>query len=66
MREALNSLTVTDKTNIFCFVALTSLAIAGIIIAKKMKPPVWKFQIAWICFIEALGVFFLISRLIGK
>lgn len=66
MREALNGLTVTDKTNIFCFMVLTVLAIAGIIIVKKMKLPVWKFQIAWICFIEALGVFLLISRLIGK
>ena len=66
MREALNGLTVTDKTNLFCFVVLTVLAITGIIIAKKMKLPVWKFQIAWICFIEALGVFLLISRLIGK
>ena len=66
MREALNGLTVTDKTNLFGFVVLTVLAITGIIIAKKMKLPVWKFQIAWICFIEALGVFLLISRLIGK
>lgn len=66
MREVLNVLTVTDKTNLFCFAVLTVLAITGIIIAKKMKLPVWKFQIAWICFIEVLGVFLLISRLIGK
>lgn len=66
MREVLNVLTVTDKTNLFCFAVLTVLAITGIIIAKKMKLPVWKFQIAWICFIEALGVFLLIFRLIGK
>lgn len=41
-------LTPTDKLNIVYFVIFMGVSVACIIIAKKMKLPIWKFQIGWI------------------
>lgn len=56
-------LTPTDWLNIVCFVIVEALAAIGIIVAKKMKLPCWKFQVGWILFMALLGVLLLISRL---
>lgn len=37
-------LTPTDQLNIVCFVIFMGVSVACIIIAKKMKLPIWKFQ----------------------
>lgn len=57
-------LTPTDKLNITCFGIITILAIICIVVAIKMKLPIWKFQVAWIIFLEIIGVFLLITRII--
>ena len=59
----LHQLTVTDRTNIVCFVIVSIVAVICAIIAKKMKLPVWKFQVAWIGLMEIIAVVLLISRL---
>lgn len=56
-------LTPTDVLNIVCFGILIAISIPCIIIAKKMKLPIWKFQIIWIVLMDLLGVILLISRL---
>lgn len=56
-------LTVTDRTNIVCFIILMIISAVGILLAKKMKLPIWKFQIGWILFMDVLGVLLLIARL---
>lgn len=56
-------MTSTDWLNIVCFIIVETLAIGGIIIAIKMKLPVWKFQVGWIAFMALLGVLLLVSRL---
>ena len=58
-------LSPTDILNIVCFVITTIVVVAGILIAKKMKLPCWKFQVAWIVLIEIIAVFLLVSRLIN-
>lgn len=54
-------MTPTDIYNITWFVMVTIIAIVCENIAIKMKLPIWKFQVAWIGFMELLGVFLLIS-----
>ena len=56
-------LSPTDILNIVCFVITTIVVVTGILIAKKMKLPCWKFQVAWIVVIEIIAVFLLVSRL---
>ena len=53
----------TDKTNVVCFIIVMIISIICIIIAKKMKLPIWKFQIGWILFMDFLGVLLLVTRL---
>lgn len=57
-------LTVTERTYIMLFAILTMIAISGIVIAIKMKLPIWKFQIGWIILCECLGAFLLITLLL--
>lgn len=59
----LYELTVTDRTNIVCFIIVMLLSVICIWIAKKMKLPIWKFQIGWILFMDVLAVLLLITRL---
>ena len=56
-------MTPTDWLNVVCFVIVEALAVSGIIIAIKMKLPVWKFQVGWIIVMAALGVLILVFRL---
>lgn len=56
-------MSVSDKTNIICFVFVMILSIVCILLAHKMKLPYWKFQIGWIVFMDALGAALLVSRL---
>lgn len=56
-------LTVTDRTNIVCFIIVMLLSVICLWIAKKMKLPIWKFQIGWILFMDVLAVLLLITRL---
>lgn len=56
-------LTPTDKLNIVCFAIFMGVSVACIIIAKKMKLPIWKFQIGWILLMDVIGVLLLVSRL---
>lgn len=56
-------MTPTDILNIVCFVIVMIVSVICIIIAKKMKLPIWKFQIGWILFMDVLGVILLVSRL---
>lgn len=58
-------LTPTDWLNIICFVIVEILAVICILIAKKMKLPGWKFQVAWIILMGIIGVFLLITRLMA-
>lgn len=59
----LYQINVTGKTNIVCFVVVMLISIICIMAAKKMKLPVWKFQIRWILFMDLVGVPLLISRI---
>lgn len=59
----LYQLNVTDRTNIVCFIIVMIISAICIAIAKKMKLPIWKFQIAWILFMDVIGVALLVSRL---
>lgn len=59
----LYQLSVTDRTNIVCFVIVMVISVICIVIAKKMKLPIWKFQIAWILLMDVIGVVLLVSRL---
>lgn len=63
VRIVTDELSVTDRTNIFCFCILMIVSMICIVIAKKMKLPIWKFQIAWIVCMDIIGVVLLISRL---
>lgn len=56
-------LSVTDRTNIVCFVILMIISVIGIVIVKKVKLPVWKFQVGWILFVDIIGVALLMTRL---
>ena len=56
-------LTPTDQLNIVCFVIFMGVSFACIIIEKKMKLPIWKFQIGWILLMDIIGVLLLVSRL---
>lgn len=56
-------LTPTDKLNIVCFVIFMGVSVACIIIAKKMKLSIWKFQVGWILLMDVIGVLLLVSRL---
>lgn len=56
-------LTPTDKLNIVCFVIFMGVSTACVIITKKMKLPIWKFQIGWILLMDIIGVLLLVSRL---
>lgn len=56
-------LTPTDQLNIVCLVIFMGVSVACIIIAKKMKLPIWKFQIGWILLMDIIGVLLLVSRL---
>lgn len=56
-------MTPTDILNIVCFAITISIAAICIAIAKKMKLPCWKFQVAWIALMEIIGVILLITRL---
>lgn len=56
-------MSVTDRTNIVCFIITMIISVICIIIAKKMKLPIWKFQIGWILLMDVIGVALLISRL---
>lgn len=58
-------LTVTERTNIFCFIIVMLISVVCFMIAKKKKLPCWKFQIGWILFMDLLGVFLLLTRLIN-
>lgn len=62
-REEMTEVTPTDWLNIVCFIIVEALAVSGIVIAIKMKLPVWKFQVGWISFMALLGVLLLASRL---
>lgn len=53
----------TDYLNIVCFVIVMIISSICIVIAKKMKLPIWKFQIAWILLMDAIGVVLLVTRL---
>lgn len=57
-------MTTTDWLNIICFVLTMAVSVVCIIVAKKMKLPIWKFQIAWILLLDIIGVILLITRLI--
>lgn len=59
----LNTLTVTDRTNIVCFIILMTVSAVCAIVVKKMKLPFWGLQIAWIIFMDILGVLLLVTRL---
>lgn len=61
----LYELTVTDRTNIVCFIIVMVISVICIWIAKKMKLHCWKFQIGWILFMDLLGVILLITRLMN-
>lgn len=56
-------MTPTDWLNVVCFIIVEALAVSGIIIAIKMKLPVWKFQVGWIAVMAVLGVLLLVFRL---
>lgn len=56
-------MTPTDWLNVVCFIIFEIIAAGGIVIAIKMKLPVWKFQVGWIAFMAVLGILLLISRL---
>lgn len=56
-------MSVSDRTNIICFVAVITLSILCILLAKKMKLPCWKFQIGWILIMDVLGIALLINQL---
>jgi len=58
-----NNLTATDKLNIVCFAITMAVSAVCIVIAKKMKLPVWKLQIGLILFYDVIGVILLITRL---
>lgn len=59
----IHSLTATDKLNIICFAIVMLISGVCILVAKKMKLPIWKFQIGWILFMDILAVVLLIARL---
>lgn len=61
----LYQLTVTDRTNIVCFIIVMLISAICIGVVLKMKLPIWKFQIGWILFNDVLGVLLLVSRLKG-
>lgn len=61
----LYQLTVTDRTNIVCFIIVMLISAVCIVVAYKMKLSIWKAQIGWILFNDVLGVLLLISRLKG-
>ncbi len=70
MKEAIEywwvyTLTPRTRADVICFTLVTILAIVLGFAVIKMKLPIWKFQIAWICINEALAVLLLISRLSG-
>ncbi len=56
-------LNVTDRTNIICFVIVILISVVCIAIARKMKLPIWMFQIGWVLLMDLIGVALLISRL---
>lgn len=60
----INVLLPADKVVIVCFVLFTLFAFAGIVIAIKMKLPVWKFQVVWICITEVIAAFLLVSQIV--
>lgn len=59
----LNELTVTDRTNIVCFIITIAVCIGGLIVAIKMKLPCWKFQVGWIVLMIIFSIFLLTTRL---
>lgn len=59
----LHELTVTDRTNIVCFIIVMLISVVCIAIAEKMKLPIWKLQIGMILFYDAIGVLLLVIRL---
>ena len=61
----LYQLTVTDRTNIVCFIIVMLISAVCIGVAYKMKLSIWKAQIGWILFNDVLAVLLLISRLKG-
>ena len=62
--SAIYVLLPADKAIIAYFVLFTLFAFAGIVLVIKMKLPVWKFQVVWICITEVIAVFLLVSRLV--
>ncbi len=59
----LYQLSITDRTNIVCFLILMIISVIGIVIVKKMKLPVWKFQVGGILLMDIIGVALLVIRL---
>ena len=62
--SVINVLLPAKKAIIVCFMLFTLFAFVGIVLAIKMKLPVWKFQVVWICITEVIAVFLLVSRLV--
>lgn len=59
----LYQLSITDRTNIVCFLILMIISVIDIVIVKKMKLPVWKFQVGGILLMDIIGVALLVIRL---
>lgn len=56
----MNQLNSFERLNIVSFIIVMIISAICIAIAKKMKLPIWKFQIGWILFMDVLGVALLI------
>lgn len=59
----LQGLTVTDRTNIACFLITIAISIICIVVLKKMKPQFMRFRIAWVLLMDVIGVALLVTRL---
>ena len=59
----LYSLSVTDRTNIVCFIITMIISLIVILAIIKLKLPIWKIQIGLVLFEDFIGVLLLISRL---
>ena len=49
--------------NIICFITVTALDVACILLSIKEKPPGWKFLVIWEIIMEIVAILLLASRL---
>lgn len=59
----LYQLSITDRTNIVCFVIVMLISIICIVVLKKMNPYYLRFRIMWVVLMDIIGVVLLVTRL---